>query len=59
MISKKAPLLNDARHWQDRANESRSVAETLSDPEAKRVMLEIADSYELLARRAAVRSETP
>ena len=56
-MSKDRPLLSNAKHWHDRASEARALAETLSEPEAKRLMLEIADGYEVLARRAAVRSQ--
>jgi hypothetical protein len=43
-------LLDDPEHWRSRA-EARSVAEQLSDPEAKRTMLRIAAEYELLAEQ--------
>lgn len=49
------PLLRDARHWRVRADEARAVANDLTDPEAKRTMLGIAESYDALARRAALR----
>jgi hypothetical protein len=49
-------LLTNAKHWLDRADEARAVAGQMSDPEAKRTMLGIADSYERMARFAAVRS---
>jgi hypothetical protein len=45
-------LLDDPEHWRSRAEEARSVAEQLSDPEAKRTMLRIAGDYELLAEQA-------
>ena len=45
-------LLDDPEHWRSRAEEARSVAEQLSDPEAKRTMLRIATEYELLAEQA-------
>jgi hypothetical protein len=34
----------------------RGVAETLADPEAKRMMLDVAANYEKLAQRAAKRA---
>ncbi len=45
-------LLDNAKHWRDRADEARVHAEQLTDPEAKRMMLGIAESYERLAHRA-------
>jgi hypothetical protein len=48
-------LLNDAEHWRDRAKEARLRAEQVTDPEAKKMMLRIADDYDRLARRAASR----
>ena len=48
-------IINDPKHWRDRADEARAVAEALSDAEAKSLMLEIADGYERMARRAEER----
>ena len=48
-------LLNNVKHWQDRAEEARLHAEQLTDPEAKRMMLEVAGSYDKLAARAEER----
>jgi hypothetical protein len=45
---------NDPKHWRDRAEEARVIADQLSDPEAKR-MLVIADDYDKLADRADYR----
>ena len=42
-------LKDDAKHWRQRAQESRSIADQLDDPVAKKTMLEIAEAYEQLA----------
>jgi hypothetical protein len=48
-------LLNNVRHWLDRAEEARAVAGQMNDPEAKRVMLGIAAGYERMAKIAEER----
>jgi hypothetical protein len=45
-------LINDPKHWRDRAEEARTLAEQMDDPEAKQMMLGIVESYERLAQRA-------
>ena len=47
-----AQLINDPKHWRDRAEEARAHADEMNDPEAKRQMLEIARGYDRLAERA-------
>jgi hypothetical protein len=46
-------LSHDPAHWHDRAEDARRVAVEMLDPITRRKMLEIAESYESLARRAA------
>jgi hypothetical protein len=47
--------INDPKHWRHRAAEARAVAESLTDPEAKQMMLKVAPDYEQLAKRAEER----
>ena len=46
-------ILNEALEWLDRAEQAREVAGQLTDPGAKRAVLELADSFDRLARAAA------
>ena len=46
-------LLNEALEWLDRAEQAREVADQLTDPSARKAVLELADSFERLARAAA------
>jgi hypothetical protein len=45
-------LMNNPTHWRNRAEEARANAHQMSDPESKRMMLDIAAGYERLAERA-------
>lgn len=44
-----------AERWRTLAAEARAAADTLVDAEAKRTLLNIAEAYERLARRAEAR----
>jgi len=47
----KVPI-NDPKLWRERAEEARTKAEEITDPDSKRRMLRLARDYEELARRA-------
>ena len=51
------PLIHDAKHWRKRAEEARTLADRMMDLESRRVMLEIAKSYDELAARAETRNK--
>jgi hypothetical protein len=54
-------VLDNPQHWRQRAEEARSIAEQLPDPESRGAMLRIAEDYERLAdhaERRAKRAET-
>ena len=46
-------ILNEALEWLDRAEQAREVAGRLTDPGARKAVLELAESFERLARAAA------
>jgi hypothetical protein len=50
-------VLNDPEHWLKRAEEARALAGELTDSEARRMMLNIADGYDRLAKRAEARAK--
>jgi hypothetical protein len=51
---------DNARYWRERAEESRVLAKGLTDPEAKRMMRDVVETYERLARHAEARErKTP
>ena len=46
-------MLNETLEWLDRAEQAREVAGQLTDLGARRAVLEVADSFDRLARAAA------
>ena len=53
-------LLDDSKHWHDRAEEIRCLAEQMSDPVTRRMLMGLANDYETLAKRAEERrGKTP
>ena len=48
-------LCNDPRYWIERAEKARLVAEKMTDPVLKQMMLDVAAGYERLAMRAEKR----
>jgi hypothetical protein len=48
-------LLNDPKHWRERAEEARKVAIESDNPLVRRSMMRIVDEYEMLAKRAEQR----
>ena len=42
MMGVATSLINDPKHWRDRAEEARTVAEMMSDATSKQMMLRIA-----------------
>jgi UV DNA damage repair endonuclease len=57
--SSKEPDVDTPEHWHKRAKEARILADSLRDPNPKRVMLGIAESYEKLAKAAEERAKKP
>jgi hypothetical protein len=46
------PTKLGAEYWHERAEEARAHAEQMSDPAARRTLLDIAENYEQLAAQA-------
>ena len=50
---------DDPEQWRTLAEEVRSEAEQITNGRAKQIMLNIAETYEAMARRAQKRKEPP
>ena len=50
-------LFDDPARWRERAEEARSIAEQLNEPESSRMLLRIAEDYERLAKHADRRAQ--
>jgi hypothetical protein len=55
-MSPAGSILDDPEHWRGRAEEARTVAEQLTDPIAKAMMLRIAEDYDRIADHAQQRA---
>ena len=47
-----AELTDDPKHWRQRAEEIRTLAEKAHDEQLRLRLLDVADGYDLLAQRA-------
>jgi hypothetical protein len=54
-------LVEDPKHWRDKAEEARTKADGMTDAQAKTAMMRVADEYERLAKlvEATKRDSTP
>ena len=52
------PFMYDPKHWRDRAEEMRKLAAQMIDGASRETMLQIADDYDRLAKRAALRTKS-
>jgi hypothetical protein len=50
-------VINDAKHWRDRAQEARLLAAQIANAVFKEAMLRIATDYDRLAQRAEERAK--
>ncbi len=49
--------INDPEHWRDRAAEMRALAESMQETDTIAIMRRLADDYDKLADRAALRKK--
>src|SRR5262249_277805 len=52
-----ASFINDPQYWRKRADEAHSLADATKDEISKRKMVQMADDYEHLAKRAKQRAK--
>jgi hypothetical protein len=55
MADETGSAVRDPKHWRRRAAETRALAESIEDPNAREKMLRLAEDYEKLARKTALR----
>ena len=48
-------VFGTAEYWEERAGEALALAGAMTDPEARRAMLVVAENYERIAQRARAR----
>jgi len=53
-----ASIINDPKHWRERAKEARAIADEMNDREGKQTILGIARDYVRLAERAEARARS-
>ena len=51
-----ASFIDDVEYWRKRAEEARTIAEQMTDTHTRSLMLGVAESYEKIAKWAAVRT---